>query len=118
MAWRWSPGIAAQQLSPNDVGLQFLENSTATALGLAALILVFGPVSGAHLNPVVSVADWILGRRGGTGISGSHVASYAIAQTLGGTIGAILANVMFDRGWSRSQPRTASPPATCQRSAR
>ena len=90
-------GIAAQQLSPDDVGLQLLENSIATALGLAALILLFGPVSGAHLNPVVSAADWLLGRRSGTGISGSHVGSYAVAQTLGGVLGAMLANVMFDR---------------------
>jgi glycerol uptake facilitator-like aquaporin len=90
-------GIAAQQLSPNDVGLQLLENSTATALGLATLILVFGPVSGAHLNPVVSVADWLLGRRAGSGISGRHVAPYTVAQTLGGILGAVLANAMFDR---------------------
>ena len=90
-------GIAAQQLSPDDVGLQLLENSTATVLGLAVLILLFGPVSGAHFNPVVSAADWLLGRRAGTGISASHVASYTVAQTLGGVLGAILANVMFDR---------------------
>ena len=50
-------GIAAQQLSPNDVGLQLLQNSTATVLGLTVLILVFGPVSGAHFNPVVSLVD-------------------------------------------------------------
>ena len=49
-------GIAAAQLSPTDTGLQLLDNSTATALGLAVLILVFGPVSGAHFNPVVSAA--------------------------------------------------------------
>src|SRR5690349_8758622 len=55
-------GIAAQQLSPDDVGVQLLENSLATAFGLTALILLFGPVSGAHLNPVVSLADWYLGR--------------------------------------------------------
>ena len=55
-------GIAAQQLSPADVGLQLLQNSTATVLGLTVLILVFGPVSGAHFNPVVSLADWFLGR--------------------------------------------------------
>jgi arsenate reductase len=90
-------GIAAQQLSPGDVGLQLLENSTATAFGLAALILLCGPVSGAHFNPVVSAADWLLGRRTGTGISARHAASYTVAQTLGGIIGAVLANVMFDR---------------------
>src|SRR3954467_12638809 len=56
-------GIAAQRLSPGNVGLQLLENSTATVFGLAVLILVFGPVSGAHFNPVVSAADWFVGRR-------------------------------------------------------
>src|SRR6187549_2452413 len=61
-------GIAAQQLSPDDVGLQLLENSIATAFGLAVLILLFGPVSGAHFNPVVSAADWLLGRRTGAGL--------------------------------------------------
>ena len=90
-------GIAAQQLSPNDVGLQLLENSTATVFGLAVLILLFGPVSGAHFNPVVSAADWLLGRRVGTGISASHVASYTVAQIVGGIVGAVLANIMFDR---------------------
>ena len=90
-------GIAAQQLSPNDVGLQLLENSTATAFGLAVLILLFGPVSGAHFNPVVSGADWLLGRRAGVGISAGHVAGYTVAQVAGGIVGAVLANVMFDR---------------------
>jgi glycerol uptake facilitator-like aquaporin len=90
-------GIAAQQLSPNDVGLQLLENSTATVLGLAVLILLFGPVSGAHFNPVVSAADWLLGRRAGTGISANHIVSYTVAQIAGGIVGAILANLMFDR---------------------
>jgi glycerol uptake facilitator-like aquaporin len=61
-------GIAAQRLSPDDVGLQLLENSTATVFGLAVLILMLGPVSGAHFNPVVSAADWLLGRRIGTGL--------------------------------------------------
>ena len=50
-------GIFAQRLSPDDIGLQLLENSTATAAGLVALILTFGAVSGAHFNPVVSLAD-------------------------------------------------------------
>src|SRR6478735_5589989 len=69
-------GIAAQQLSPGNTGLQLLETSTATVFGLAVLILMFGPVSGAHFNPVVTVVDWLLGRRRGTGISGAHVAPY------------------------------------------
>jgi len=89
-------GIAAQQLSPNQVGLQLLENSTATALGLAVLILMFGPVSGAHFNPVVSIADWFLGRGAGTGLTGRHIGAYAVAQCVGGVLGALLANMMFD----------------------
>ena len=89
-------GIAAAALSPDDVGLQLLENSTATMLGLAVLILIFGPVSGAHFNPLVSAADWLLGRRAGAGLSGREVVAYAGAQVVGGIIGAVLANVMFD----------------------
>jgi glycerol uptake facilitator-like aquaporin len=89
-------GIAAQRLSPDDVGLQLLENSTATAFGLAVLILMLGPVSGAHFNPVVSGVDWLLGRRTGGGISGRNAAGYAVTQTLGGICGAVLANLMFD----------------------
>jgi arsenate reductase len=89
-------GIAAQSLSPNDVGLQLLENSLATVFGLAVLILVFGPVSGAHFNPVVSAVDWLLGRRRGTGLSGREVGAYTLAQVAGGVLGAVLANVMFD----------------------
>src|SRR6516225_11643103 len=90
-------GIAAAQLSPNDVGLQLLENSTATAFGLAVLILLFGPVSGAHFNPVVSLVDWLLGRWARTGISATDLVAYTVAQVLGGTAGALLANLMFDR---------------------
>ena len=89
-------GIAAQQLSPGDVGLQLLENSTATVLGLGVLILMFGPVSGAHFNPVVSAADWLLGRRSRTGLSGRDVAAYTLAQTFGAILGAMLANLMFN----------------------
>ncbi|SDT20557.1 aquaporin [Jiangella sp. DSM 45060] len=88
-------GIAAQRLSPDDVGLQLLQNSTATVLGLAVLILLFGPVSGAHLNPVVTLAGWWLGRRSGAGTSPTEVAAYVVAQGAGGIGGALLANVMF-----------------------
>src|SRR3954447_24876672 len=89
-------GIAAQRLSPGDVGLQLLENSTATLLGLTVLILLLGPVSGAHFNPVVSAADWVLGRRVGTGLSRRHVATYTLAQVIGAILGAELANLMYD----------------------
>jgi len=89
-------GIAGQRLSPDDVGLQLLYNSTATVFGLGVLILLFGPVSGAHLNPVVSGADWLLGRRTAGGLSGHDATAYAGAQTVGAVAGAVLANVMFD----------------------
>lgn len=89
-------GIAAQQLSPGDVGVQLLENSTATVLGLAVPILLLGPVSGGHLNPIVSAADWALGRRTGSRLSGRDLAAYTAAQTLGAVAGSVLANVMFD----------------------
>lgn len=69
-------GIVAAQMSPEWV--QLLENSTATALGLAVLILLFGPISGAHFNPVVSLVDWVLGRRADTGITGNHLADEVV----------------------------------------
>lgn len=87
-------GIAAQRLSA-DGGLQLLENSTATVFGLAVLILLFGPVSGAHFNPVVSAADTLLGRRTGTGLPARELVVYVVAQVVGGIGGAVLANLMF-----------------------
>src|SRR3954466_8602682 len=84
-------GIAAQRLSPNDVGLQLLENSTATAAGLVALILAFGSVSGAHFNPVVTLADRCFG-----GMSTREALVYVPAQIVGGCVGAVVANLMFD----------------------
>jgi arsenate reductase len=88
-------GIMATTLSPHDVGLQLLENSVATAFALGALILTFGPVSGAHFNPVVSAADWFLGRRTRTGLTGTDLAAYALAQVAGAIAGSVLANLMF-----------------------
>ena len=91
-------GIAAARLSPSDSGLQLLENSTATVFGLAVLILVFGPVSGGHFNPVISAVDWLLTRRRpGNGLSAAGVAMYAAAQLIGAVLGAMLANIMFDQ---------------------
>lgn len=89
-------GIAAARLSPGDVGLRLLENSITTALGLAVLILLFGPVSGGHFNPAVSAAAWLLDRRGPNRLSGRDALAYSGAQFVGGILGAILANAMFD----------------------
>jgi glycerol uptake facilitator-like aquaporin len=101
-------GIMAQQLSPNDVGLQLLQNSTATVLGLTVLILVFGPVSGAHFNPVVSLVDWILGRRSGTGLALAELGTYVVAQTLGAIGGSVVGNAMFEVATSISGKDRAS----------
>ncbi|MFI2487889.1 aquaporin [Promicromonospora kroppenstedtii] len=88
-------GVAAQRLSPDDLGLQLLENSLATTLGLAVLIAVLGPVSGAHLNPVVTAVDWFTGRRDGSGIRAGEGGAYLGAQVGGAIGGAVLANAMF-----------------------
>jgi glycerol uptake facilitator-like aquaporin len=83
-------GVAAQTLSPNEVGLELLETAAATAAGLFAIILTFGSVSGAHFNPVVSLADASLG-----GIRWRHALVYIPAQVLGCVLGAAVANGMF-----------------------
>ena len=83
-------GIAAQRLSPGQTGLQLLENAAATAAGLYAIILMFGPVSGGHFNPVVSFADAAFG-----GLSWRDAAAYLPAQVAGCIGGAVLANLMF-----------------------
>jgi glycerol uptake facilitator-like aquaporin len=84
-------GIAAQRLSPGDVGLQLLENAAATGAGLIALIVAFGPVSGAHFNPVVTLADRLFG-----GLPIGTAVAYGAAQFVGACAGAIVANLMFD----------------------
>ncbi len=83
-------GIAAQRLSPNDTGLELLENALATGGGLVAIIRAIGPISGAHLNPVVSLADAVF-----QGLPWRSVPGYVVAQVLGAIGGAILANAMF-----------------------
>lgn len=88
-------GVMAATLSPRDVGLQLLENSVATAFALGTLILIFGPVSGAHFNPVVSAADWFLGRRARTGLTTTELTWYVLGQVAGAVGGSILANLMF-----------------------
>src|SRR4051794_33661568 len=94
-------GIAAERLSPGDTGLQLLENAAATAVALVAIILAVGAVSGAHLNPVVTFADRLLG-----GVDTPTAAVYVVAQVVGAGIGAAVANLMFDLPavtWSTTQ---------------
>jgi glycerol uptake facilitator-like aquaporin len=86
-------GIAAERLSPRDTGLQLLENSIATGAGLVALILAFGAVSGAHFNPIVTMADRLLG-----GMPTRDAGVYVAAQVIGAIVGAMVANVMFELG--------------------
>ena len=83
-------GIAASRLSPGDVGLQLFENAVATAGALVAIILAVGPVSGAHLNPVVTLADRVFGA-----MTTAEAVVYCGAQVIGGVVGAVVANVMF-----------------------
>lgn len=99
-------GIAAQRLSPGDVGLQLFENTAATAAALVAIILAFGAVSGAHLNPVVTLVDRLLG-----GLNNRDTAVYMGSQILGGTLGAVTANLMFSDAavsWSTHQRATGA----------
>ncbi len=83
-------GIAAETLSPGATGLELLENAAATAAGLFAIILMVGPVSGAHLNPVVSLVDAAFG-----GLSWRDAAAYLPAQVAGCVSGAVVANLMY-----------------------
>jgi glycerol uptake facilitator-like aquaporin len=85
-------GIAAQQLTPGDTGLELLYNAAATGAGLYALILMFGPVSGAHFNPIVSLVDATF-----RGLRWRDAAAYLPAQVTGCVSGAVLANIMFNR---------------------
>jgi glycerol uptake facilitator-like aquaporin len=83
-------GIMAQRLCGGNVGLELLANALATGGALIALILAFGPISGAHLNPAVTLADAWHG-----GIAWSMVAPYIVAQMLGALVGTAFANGMF-----------------------
>ncbi|MEU0944074.1 aquaporin [Streptomyces canus] len=90
-------GIQATELT-KDVGVQLLANSLATVFGLGVLILLLGPVSGAHFNPVVTLAEWWTGRRGGAGgVTIREAAVYVPAQIAGAIAGAVMADAMFGR---------------------
>ena len=99
-------GIMATQLSPDDIGLQLLENAFATMGALIGLILVFATVSGAHFNPVVTVLDRLFGS-----ISTGDAIAYVCAQVLGGCAGAVLANLMFELPAIELSTKDRSSPA-------
>ena len=106
-------GIAAQRLSPGQTGLELLENAAATAAGLFAIILMFGPVSGGHFNPVVSFVDAFFG-----GLSWRDAAAYLPAQVAGCIAGAVAANLMFALpAVTISGKHRATPPTSCPRSS-
>ena len=84
-------GIMGERLAGGNVAIALLANSTATGAGLVALILMMGPVSGAHFNPAVSIADAME-----RGISWRECALYSLAQIAGGFVGVMAANVMFE----------------------
>ena len=96
-------GIMASRMSPNDVGLQLFENAAATAGALIGLILMFGAVSGAHFNPIVTLVDRLFGT-----ISTRDTVLYTVAQTVGGCVGTILANLMFSLTAINVSTRTRS----------
>lgn len=84
-------GIMAERLAGGNAALALLANTIATGAALVALILTFGPVSGAHLNPVVSVMETLMG-----GLPRAEAAGYVSAQVFGGVIGAAVVNLMFE----------------------
>jgi len=96
-------GIAAARLSPNDVGLDLLENAAATSAALIALILAFGPVSGGHFNPAVTLVERLFG-----GLTNREAATYVGSQLAGGVTGALLANAMFALPTLQLSTRTRS----------
>jgi len=85
-------GIMAETLSPTDVGLQLLENAISVGLALIGLIIIFGPVSGAHFNPIVSLVDCLHGD-----MTVLDSVMYATAQIIGGICGTLLSNWQFDK---------------------
>jgi arsenate reductase len=92
----------ATRLSPADVGLQLLENSAATAAVLIAIISIFGTIS-ADFNPAVTLAAWMLGHR-----AGREVPAMVAVQVVGGCLGTVLANLMFDLSWVEASTQARS----------
>src|SRR5450755_2522199 len=87
-------GITGERLSGGNIAIALLANTIATGAALVALILTFGPISGAHLNPVVTLADAIE-----HGIAWPDALAYIVVQCTGGIAGAIIAHLMFGLRW-------------------
>ena len=96
-------GIMAERLAGGNIGVALLANTVATAAALVALILTFGPISGAHLNPAVTLADALE-----SGISWWDVPMYIAAQFAGGIVGVILTHLMFGLHWYSLSTHTRS----------
>jgi glycerol uptake facilitator-like aquaporin len=88
-------GIMGERLAGGNVAIALLANTIATGAALVALILTLGPISGAHLNPAVTLADAIE-----RGIGWAEAAAYILVQCAGGIAGAITANLMFGLSWT------------------
>ena len=99
-------GIMGERLSGGNVSLCLLENTIATGAGLVALILAFGPVSGAHLNPAVSLAGGMSGE-----LPWAEAASYICAQVLGAVAGVIVTHLMFALPAIQASQHARSGPA-------
>lgn len=99
-------GIMAERLAGGNVALALLVNTIATGAALVALILTFGPISGAHFNPVVSVADALEG-----GLPWSEITPYVFSQVVGGISGSVLAHVMFSLPFVSLSRHARSGPA-------
>src|SRR6516225_1707221 len=92
-------GIMGERLAGGNIAIALLGNTIATGAALVALILTFGPISGAHFNPAVSFADASQG-----GLSWRGAAAYAVAQVAGAVVGVALADAMFGEpifAWSQ-----------------
>ena len=95
-------GIMAERLSPDDVGLQLLQNAVATGAVLVAIISIFGTIS-ADFNPAVTIGAWLLGHR-----PGRDVITLVVTQVVGGCAGTVVANLMFDLPWAEFSHKVRS----------
>jgi glycerol uptake facilitator-like aquaporin len=99
-------GITGERLAAGNIALALLANTIATGAALVALILTFGPVSGAHFNPVVSVMDAFEG-----GLTPSEAGGYCLAQVSGGVLGTLAAHAMFGMPWISLSHHARNGPA-------